>query len=1279
MDKPLPRSKANRLSAHTGAKLNKTHRSIYCISTGTWTAVSELVSAKTSGLTRQSTQAGFVSHLPAAAVAITAALSLSPVAIAADLVFQNSGSRTITIGLGGNTSAGTTQVTNTATGNLAVSADNGIAVTGSSAGFVQSLVVNNEGVISTTGLGKGITVETRQAADTIQVQNSGTIVTNGGNGSHGIASYAVGTGNTNITNFGVISTQGGGSSAIFAASSGGGDIDIMNGGAIETLGTQSSGIYASNSGAGLSITNTSTITTREQESSGIYATAMNGASGVSVSNLGTITTRERVSRGIQVTAWGDSVATDIEVINSGNITTSGPVGVGISTYNTTRSSTSRINNTGRITTTGDAGQGINSITQADNSNIVVTNTGAISTAGGSGSAGIFALTSASGGSNSMSIINAGSISTLGLGAHGIAGQASQGGNVEITSSGRIVTSGESSAGISVGHSSGGGAVAIHQTGGTIATSGTRSAGIKTDISWQATSQTIETSSSSSITTQGDGAPGIFAATSGGFSSTSVLIVNHAGSINTQGTSACAITTPSGCYSSLNSNGIFTNNHGPTQVTSSGQISVRGENADGVHMRDNIYSPLSGSSGVLAGLHDLRILGGSISGGWGTGAGIRTARAKNATITIAAGASVGALSDLAIRDADPGATSLSGPTQLVNNGVITGYVELRGGNDTFVNDSAGLLNLRNYADTNGDGVRDLKAVSITDLGGSTELVNHGRIYVATVPGSNGIEEARIKGLTTLLNAGGVISMGDATTGGSNAIAGDLLKIEGNYVGSSHAGREAGLVIDTQLGGDASATDRLHVTGNTSGSTRVTVNNAGGVGAATVNGIEVIRVDGTSAAGSFTLTAPVQAGAYEYNLFQGQPSSAADPVTNNDWYLRSGYKTTGSTTTTGVTPPPTSSPDPTPAPVIPYRPAIPGYLLGPQNQTERVFDMMGRLHQRIGDESDYFVKRTDAKNAKVAPVGTTVEQPEPAQAAQNENSTWARVGSRNLAITGNTRFAADFDVKFIQFGGTLFDPDKESQEGKQNQDAKQSQDEQSPTREYTGWTFSLVRDNSEFRDRMRGDAGLSADTGKLNGRTESIGITHTKFYENGRYLDLVANYNRHSNAYQDVYGGAAHQRGQGLSASIETGWKRELGDEGWQIEPQAQLQLQNNQYKEFSDSVSTVSSYSNKLGRARLGLRLASPQKPRENSTGGNHFYLTADLLKDLFKPNGIRVADVDIPSDFDRQTWVEIGIGGRLTVSESSWLYGTVQRQQGIGASAKKRSGSMVNVGLNVRW
>jgi outer membrane autotransporter protein len=111
------------------------------------------------------------------------------------------------------------------------------------------------------------------------------------------------------------------------------------------------------------------------------------------------------------------------------------------------------------------------------------------------------------------------------------------------------------------------------------------------------------------------------------------------------------------------------------------------------------------------------------------------------------------------------------------------------------------------------------------------------------------------------------------------AGTRLTITDDYTANSN------LVLDVVLGGDGSPSDVLVIGGDTSPSTtHVTVINAGGNGALTTgNGILVIDADPSNTLdGTFELSQPVFAGAYEYDLFDG-PLSTSDPVDGN-WYLR-----------------------------------------------------------------------------------------------------------------------------------------------------------------------------------------------------------------------------------------------------------------------------------------------------------------------------------------------------------------------------------------------------------
>lgn len=68
-------------------------------------------------------------------------------------------------------------------------------------------------------------------------------------------------------------------------------------------------------------------------------------------------------------------------------------------------------------------------------------------------------------------------------------------------------------------------------------------------------------------------------------------------------------------------------------------------------------------------------------------------------------------------------------------------------------------------------------------------------------------------------------------------------------------------------------------NATGTTYLSINNTGGLGAQTSKGILLVQVDGTSDTNAFTLASPVLAGAYEYILNRGSGTDA------QNWYLQS----------------------------------------------------------------------------------------------------------------------------------------------------------------------------------------------------------------------------------------------------------------------------------------------------------------------------------------------------------------------------------------------------------
>ncbi|MFL4596026.1 autotransporter outer membrane beta-barrel domain-containing protein [Stenotrophomonas maltophilia] len=120
-------------------------------------------------------------------------------------------------------------------------------------------------------------------------------------------------------------------------------------------------------------------------------------------------------------------------------------------------------------------------------------------------------------------------------------------------------------------------------------------------------------------------------------------------------------------------------------------------------------------------------------------------------------------------------------------------------------------------------------------------------------------------TLSLGNGGEIALGDGS-------AFHTLNVAGNFTGNGGT-----LAFNTVLAGDDAATDKLIIGGDTSGTANVRVNNVGGAGAQTTQGIQLIQVGGASN-GQFNLAGRAVGGQYEYFLFKG---TGAD----GNWYLRS----------------------------------------------------------------------------------------------------------------------------------------------------------------------------------------------------------------------------------------------------------------------------------------------------------------------------------------------------------------------------------------------------------
>ncbi|MBK0004499.1 autotransporter outer membrane beta-barrel domain-containing protein [Erwinia sp. S38] len=146
----------------------------------------------------------------------------------------------------------------------------------------------------------------------------------------------------------------------------------------------------------------------------------------------------------------------------------------------------------------------------------------------------------------------------------------------------------------------------------------------------------------------------------------------------------------------------------------------------------------------------------------------------------------------------------------------------------------------------------------------------------VGSAQNVKEIDVDG-TSLWHMGASSDVGNLTNAGLIQLSdsdktGSVLTVHNNYVGNGGT-----LVFNSELAGDDSPSDRLAIEGNSSGDTNVVVNNIGGKGAQTVEGVELIRVDGQSD-GTFNQSGRIVAGAYDYSLVRGNTNS-------NNWYLTS----------------------------------------------------------------------------------------------------------------------------------------------------------------------------------------------------------------------------------------------------------------------------------------------------------------------------------------------------------------------------------------------------------
>jgi hypothetical protein len=257
---------------------------------------------------------------------------------------------------------------------------------------------------------------------------------------------------------------------------------------------------------------------------------------------------------------------------------------------------------------------------------------------------------------------------------------------------------------------------------------------------------------------------------------------------------------------------------------------------------------------------------SVTGGSGLGAGIHTVSVADSsgTITVSAGTTVDGSAGTA------GILDDAGNTAVTIAGTVLGNVVLGEGSDALTFESTADLSGIVIMDGGDDVATADGWIDILTFSGSSvaltaaNVINWENVVVDTGSTVSLIGTQTLVTAELSLNAGGILSLG-------NGASSDQLTVDGDFVGGGT------LQLDTQLGDNSSPSDVLTINGDTSGNTVINVTNVAGAGAATTgNGILVVEVVGTSG-GTFSLGGQVRAGNYLYTLVK----------VGTDWYLQSTF--------------------------------------------------------------------------------------------------------------------------------------------------------------------------------------------------------------------------------------------------------------------------------------------------------------------------------------------------------------------------------------------------------
>ncbi|HCM2698308.1 TPA: fibronectin-binding autotransporter adhesin ShdA [Salmonella enterica subsp. enterica serovar Yaba] len=523
-----------------------------------------------------------------------------------------------------------------------------------------------------------------------------------------------------------------------------------------------------------------------------------------------------------------------------------------------------------------------------------------------------------------------------------------------------------------------------------------------------------------------------------------------------------------------------------------------------------------------------------------------------------------------------------------------------------------------------------------FGGSNGTTVNGKV---TNEGTLVFGDSEETGAIFTLN-GDLINMGTITSGSSASTPGNTLYVDGNYTGNGGS-----LYLNTVLGDDDSATDKLVITGDASGTTDLYINGIGD-GAQTTNGIEVVDVGGVSTSDAFVLKNEVNASLYTYRLYWNE--------SDNDWYLAS--KAQSDDDDSGGDDTPSDGGDDGGNVTPPDDGGDGGNVTPPDDGGDVTPPDDGGdvAPQYRADIGAYMGNQWMARNLQMQ----TLYDREGSQYRNADGSVWARFKAgkaESEAVSGNI----DMDSNYSQFqlGGDIL---------------AWGNGQQSVT---VGVMASYINADTDSTGNRGADGSQFTSSGNVDGY--NLGVYATWFADaqthSGAYVDSWYQYGFYNNSVESGDAGSESYDSTANAVSLETGYRYDIALSNGNtvsLTPQAQVVWQNYSADSVKDNYGTrIDGQDGDSWTTRLGLRV-----------DGKLYKGSRTVIQPFAEANWLHTSD-DVSVSFDDATVKQDLPANRAELKVG--LQADIDKQWSVRAQVAGQTGSNdfgdLNGSLNLRY